>query len=422
MRSRKVRTVGLLLGLVLLAGLAAASALSDLRITFRGGDPGERDLSERSFGEPVRAVLPAGVLRVVCERAGPPLEPLGSITIPEPVDRLLPAAGEILAVMDSGLWRWRGRWRDRSERPNGAVWERVLEGGRDYVLHADTILRLSGDSVEFFHHRPGSGKPSRVRWIPAGGGDSSIAVRGDELLLHSATYRNNHLLARRALRDGRILGYALRVERDYVRLFMNDFDALLRATSRVRAAGSRGVLVPLLENPIRLLDLDGSALMIYTWAVTPGRVRTVAREVVRKAPSCATCRREIKETTAHRFERVHADAAFAEGSLWVLGSVAAGSAEAVVYRIPLDSSIGSGRHAEGVRLARFRTPPRAIALSGDTLLAASEDRLYWFTKPQPDPNRKPKGVHCGETDSARADPRGVAVGLSADRRRGPGRP
>lgn len=370
-------------------------AIGGCRVEVGGAEQSWRDdEASAPSGLALRGEVRAGCLPAT------PLEPLRSVAIPEPVDRILPAEGTggLLAVMESGLWRW-----------NGAAWAPVLEGGRDYTLRADTIMRLAGKNVEFFRLRAGSA-PRLVRSVRATGHDASIAVTGDAILLHSVANRNNHLLTRRAIDDGRVEGQWVPVERDFGYLFMNDFDTLLRDAGFVRAAGDRVAFVPLFDNPIRLFHADSlTAVELSTPSRGRGRVVTVARKIVRDEQACAGCRREVHELTSQRFQRIHADATFAGGSLWVLGSEVPGSPRALVHRFPLDSLRGSA--VEAFRLDGLTTPPRALAVAGRFLVVASEDRLYWFARPHnleevqernhlqkiQGRGRGPGGGDCGDT-------------------------
>ncbi|MBA3583718.1 MAG: hypothetical protein H0W36_04180 [Gemmatimonadetes bacterium] len=356
----------------LLAGLAAA-ALRDGRIGIGAPTSVEAE-AETGKHEGLMSLVPGDTVRAACigSRA---LQPIRSVRLLQTIDRLLPDERGLLAVTEMGLQRW-----------TGDGWEAVLEGGRDYALRADTILRLDGEKVEFFPARPGA------RAVPARGSDSSIAVAMDGILLHSVTNRNNFLLTRRAIDDGRVEEYWLPVERDFVRLFMNDFETLLEASGRVRSAFPLAVFVPLLANPIPLIDMESRRVTdLYTLAREPGRVATIRREMARAEATCPTCRRVIRESTSHRYDRIHADAAFAGRNLWVLGSETPGSNRAIVYRFPLDSLVGPAVAA--YRLAGFATPPRALAIAGEDMIVAAEDRLYWFTRP----DRNPEGGACEET-------------------------
>lgn len=326
----------------------------------------------------------AGALRVHC-LADPPLVPIRSVPIAAPIDRLIVGGRELLAVTDAGLMRWTG-----SAGPaRGVEWEMVLKGGRDYALHADTILRLDGERVEFFHIQPGA-VPRLGRSLPVRGSDSSMAVAGGRILLHSVTNRNNFLLTVRSLADGGIEDHWLPVERDFVQLFMDDFEALLAATGRVRAAGSRFVFVPLLDNPVRLIDVESRTVTdFYTLARQRGRVVTTSR-TVRNTGTCPDghCRREVREVTSHRYDRIHADAAFDGRDVWVLASEAPGSRRAVVYGFALDARAVTRAY----RLAGLGTAPRALAITGGQLVVAAEDRLFWFTLPK----QNPGGGACAE--------------------------
>ena len=307
-----------------------------------------------------------------CEAEARPLEPARSIPLEEPVDRLLVRGGELFAVTEGGL-----------RRLDGAAWEPVLDGGRDYAFYGDTVLRLAGDSVEFHRYRPGA-RPTRVRALPARPHEASIAVAGGSLVLHSAVSRDNLLVRRRRTGDGALVERLVPVERDFLGLFFDDFERLLEDTGRVRAAGRWFAFVPLLQGPVRLYDVRGRRRWdLPALARERGRLEVVNRRVVRDTRACARCGGEVKEILERRLHRIHADAFFAAGAVWVLGSGTPGGRRPVVARFEPLRPTWLRVH----RLAALDSSPRAMALFGGRLLVASERRLYWFERPEEDPSR-----------------------------------
>ena len=324
---------------------------------------GQVEAQERVPSAGAYAMAPA--VREVCRSSSNALGLRRRQALPGEVDRILPAGGFLLMVGPRGLARW-----------EGDVWTH-LHPGRDFALRGDTLARLDGESLTFLPLRPAN-TAGRVRGLSARSHDSSFDVGWDRVYLHSAVDENGILLAARSIHDGRVVEPLLRVERDFLSLFLNDFDRLLEETSVVRAGHGWVALTPILRNPISLFDTRRRRRIdVYTPGREQGRVRAARESIVDEEPECPTCTRRVRERLVTRYDRIHADAVIDGGFLWILGTERPGGRQATIFRLRLDSP----EELEVFPLPELDSVPRALAILEYSVLVASQRELYWFERP-----------------------------------------
>lgn len=349
-------------------GLAALLALG-CRVRIDDGAAGGGPAIPAASGE-IEAV------RVACPTRLPPLEERRRpVPLPGPARRVLSRGEETLVDLERG-----GLGRLENLR-----WTPILPDGEDHAFASGGLVRLETDRIVLHRYVPG-GTPRPARAIPARRHAVSLAVLGRSVWVHSPTDRGGHLVVRRSLDHGAIVGRAFHVERDFLRALLVDPDRLLEDLGVVRAGEGRVAFVPLVRGPVRILDPGaGRVVAIELQGGRDGAVRTLRRRTVDAPARCRGCVARRKIETRQAIERRLVDGALWRDALWVLrpGPPGAGS---TLVRLPLERPGRRRGEAAPTPEAWWIADAgdaRALALdaSGPTIATAGEVRFY--SPPEP---------------------------------------
>ncbi len=359
-------------GLALRAGLAISVGLAIpvglALLTACRIEVGGEEVASTS---PPPVAMATDTLRAACP------EPLPKLPLPEPVDlgveaRRLLAAGDGLLVVGAqgGLHR----------HAEGRT-ERLLEGGRDYALRGERLVRLEEDRIEVFDYRP-TGVPAPRSKLAAQSHDISIALLERGAFVHSG-FNRRALVLRRSIRDGTVVGALLPVERDLLRTLLLGPERLHEDEGILVASGTWLLHVPLVGDPVQAVETSaGRRLVLELARGRRGKVR-FDRKARRDVQPCPGCARRVELRGRDTVVPLYAGAAVEDGVFWILRLDPAGAARAALLRV--------AAHAPEVRAWRlaFPTTPGALAVWRDSLAIAAGPDLWRMPLPRPE-----SGIRC----------------------------
>lgn len=323
-------------------------------------------------GAPREGIAGADTLRVTCPAIGdaavPALAALGSILLPGPASRAIVIDGAVLVALDDG----------GIGRIEGGVYAPLLPDGRDYAAAGSELLRLEEDRIEAYRLAPG-GTPRRVREVPAGERDASIAVAGGALFVHSPFYEGD-LLERRRLADGAVEARLLPVERNLALALLTDAGRLHEDTAIVRGDVRRLAFVPRIRDPVAILDVSTGRWTVLALAGEErGEVRVEELETEEEQP-CPDCVRRIRKRARRTIRRLYAGAVLDGDALWLLRLSPPGSRDAALVRVDLGGAVPTARTW---RTAGLASPPRSIVRHEERILVAGEEAIRIYPTPDP---------------------------------------
>lgn len=317
-------------------------------------------------------IAAADTLRVVCPAGGdaavPALAPVGSIPLPGPASRGLVLDGAVLVALDDG----------GIGRIEGGVYAPLLPDGRDYAAAGPELLRLEEDRIEAYRLAP-DGEVRRVREVPAGERDASIAVAGGALFVHSPFYEGD-LLERRRLADGAVEDRLLPVERNLALALLTDPARLLEDTAIVRGDARRLAFVPRIRDPVAILDVPTGRWTVLALAGGErGEVRVEELET-EEEQACPDCVRRVRKRARRTIRRLYAGAALDGDALWLLRLSPPGSRDAALIRVDLGGVVPTARTWRPAGLAN---PPRTIVRHEERIVVAGEEAIRIYPAPDP---------------------------------------
>ena len=332
-------------------------ALAACRIESGGGEPPPSSAAT--------VAVATDTLRSRCPKRLPGLRLPPPIRLDVEAVRLIPAGDGLLVVASRG----------GLHRHAGGRTERLLEGGRDYALEGERLVRLEADRVEVFEYLP-AGIPRLLSTAPAQAHDVAIALEGRRMFVHSG-FNRDALVLERSIPDGAVQGAFLPVERDLLRGLLMGPERLHRDEGILAAGGGWLLHVPFTRDPAQAVHPEAGRARVLELAEGRRGEIHLERKARRDRRPCPACPRRVALRARVAVVPLYAGAAVADGAFWVLRLDGPGASRAVLLRI--------GARAAEVRAWRLAFPvtPGALAVWRDSLAIAAGPDLWRLPLPAP---------------------------------------